>query len=73
MPYESNGVIPKVGDMIEVVDAKATWSVNTVTMTRMGNQQFLDKYGNTDTTFILDVDGLYVQFIWDGTYWRIMQ
>ena len=26
MPYESNGVIPKVGDMIEVVDAKATWS-----------------------------------------------
>ena len=73
MPYESNGVIPKVGDMIEVVDAKATWSVNTVTMTRMGTQQFLDKYGNTDTTFILDVDGLYVQFIWDGTYWRIMQ
>ena len=73
MPYESNGVVPHVGDMIEMVDFKATWAINNVTLTTNGNnQQFLNKFGNTDSTFVLDVAGLYVQFVWDGNYWRIM-
>ena len=73
MPYESNGAIPHVGDMIEMVDFKATWAINNVTLTTNGNnQQFLNKFGNSDPTFVLDVAGLYVQFVWDGTYWRIM-
>ena len=72
MPYESNGAVPHVGDMLEVVDFKATWAINNVTLTTTGGQQFLNKFGNTDSTFVLDVAGLYVQFIWDGTYWRIL-
>jgi len=73
MPYEQNGVVPHVGDMIEVVDFKGTWAINNVTLTTTGNsQQFLNKFGNTDSTFVLDVQGLYVQFVWDGQYWRIL-
>ena len=73
MPYESNGVVPHVGDMIEVVDFKATWAINNVTLTTVGyNQKFLNKFGNVDSTFVLDVAGLYVQFVWDGTHWRIL-
>jgi len=72
MPYEQGGVIPHVGDMIELCDMKGTWAINNVTLTTSGGQQFLNKFGNIDSEFILDVAGLYVQFIWDGTYWRIL-
>ncbi len=72
MPYEQNGVVPHVGDMIEVVDFKSTWALNNVTLTASGTQKFLDLFGSIDTTFILDVAGLYAQFVWDGTYWRIL-
>ena len=73
MPNESNGAIPHVGDMIEMVDFKATWAINNVTLTTVGNnQKFLNKFGNVDSTFVLDVAGLYVQFVWDGTHWRIL-
>ena len=72
MPYEASGRVPHVGDMLEVVDFKATWAINNVTLTTTGGQQFLNKFGNIDPMFVLDVAGLYVQFIWDGTYWRIM-
>ena len=72
MPFESAGVVPHVGDMIEVVDFKGMWAINNVTLTATNGQQFLNKFGNIDTTFVLDVAGLYVQFIWDGTYWRIL-
>ena len=72
MPYEQSGVVPHVGDMIEVVDFKATWAINNVTLTASGTQKFLNIFGNSDTTFILDVAGMYAQFVWDGTYWRIL-
>jgi len=72
MPYESSGIVPHVGDMLEVVDFKGTWAINNVTLTASGTQKFLDLFGKTDTTFILDVAGLYAQFVWDGTYWRIL-
>ena len=72
MPYESNGIVPHIGDMLEVVDFKSTWALNNVTLTASGTQKFLNKFGNIDTTFVLDVAGLYVQFVWDGTYWRIL-
>tara|TARA_B100001250_G_scaffold81574_1_gene67285 strand:+ start:1840 stop:2301 length:462 start_codon:yes stop_codon:yes gene_type:complete len=73
MPYEQNGVVPHVGDMLELVDFKGSWAINNVTLTTIGNsQQFLNKFGNVDSTFVLDVQGLYVQFVWDGTYWRIL-
>jgi len=72
MPYESSGVVPHVGDMLELVDFKATWAVNNVTLTASGTQKFLNIFGNIDTTFILDVAGMYAQFVWDGTYWRIL-
>ena len=72
MPYEQNGIVPHVGDMIEVVDFKSTWAINNVTLTASGTQKFLDLFGSVDTTFILDVAGLYAQFVWDGTYWRIL-
>ena len=72
MPYEQNVVVPHVGDMIEVVDFKGTWALNNVTLTASGSQKFLDIFGSIDTTFILDVAGLYAQFVWDGTYWRIL-
>ena len=72
MPYEQNGVVPHVGDMIELVDFKSTWAINNVTLTASGTQKFLDLFGSIDTTFILDVAGLYAQFVWDGTYWRIL-
>ena len=72
MPYEQNGVVPHIGDMIEVVDFKSTWAINNVTLTASGTQKFLDLFGSIDTTFILDVAGLYAQFVWDGTYWRIL-
>ena len=72
MPYDQAGVVPHVGDMIEVVDMKTTWALNNVTLTASGTQKFLDIFGSTDTTFILDVAGLYAQFVWDGTYWRIL-
>ncbi len=72
MPYESSGVVPHVGDMLEVVDFKATWAINNVTLTASGTQKFLNIFGNSDTTFILDVAGMYAQFVWDGTYWRIL-
>ncbi len=72
MPYEQAGVVPHVGDMIEVVDFKATWALDNVTLQASGNQQFLNLFGNYDTTFILDVAGMYCQFVWDGTFWRIL-
>ena len=72
MPYEASGVVPHVGDMLEVVDFKATWALNNVTLTASGTQKFLNIFGNSDTTFILDVAGMYAQFVWDGTYWRIL-
>ena len=72
MPYESSGIVPHVGDMLEVVDFKATWGLNNVTLTASGSQKFLNIFGNIDTTFILDVAGMYAQFVWDGTYWRIL-
>ena len=72
MPYESSGIVPHVGDMLEVVDFKATWAINNVTLTASGTQKFLNIFGNSDTTFILDVAGMYAQFVWDGTYWRIL-
>ena len=73
MPYESNGAVPHVGDMLEMTDFKASWAINNVTLTTTGsNQLFLNKFGNTDSTFVLDVAGLYVQMVWDGTYWRIL-
>ena len=72
MPYEHSGVVPHVGDMLELVDFKTTWALNNVTLTASGSQKFLDLFGKTDTTFILDVAGMYCQFVWDGTYWRIL-
>ena len=72
MPYEQSGIVPHVGDMLEVVDFKATWALNNVKLTASGNQKFLNLFGNSDTTFILDVAGMYCQFVWDGTYWRIL-
>ena len=72
MPYEQSGVVPHVGDMLEVVDFKATWAINNVTLTASGTQKFLNIFGYSDTTFILDVAGMYAQFVWDGTYWRIL-
>ena len=72
MPYEANGVVPHVGDMLEAVDFKATWAINNVTLNASGTQKFLNKFGNIDTTFVLDVAGMYAQFVWDGTYWRIL-
>jgi|TARA_B100001094_G_scaffold4310_1_gene3898 hypothetical protein len=73
MPYESNGIVPHVGDMLEMTDFKASWAINNVTLTTTGNNQlFLNKFGNTDSTFVLDVAGLYVQMVWDGNYWRIL-
>jgi len=72
MPYEQSGVVPHVGDMFEAVDFKSTWAINNVTLTASGTQKFLNKFGNIDTTFVMDVAGLYVQFVWDGTYWRIL-
>ena len=72
MPYEQSGVVPHVGDMLEVVDFKATWAINNVTLTASGTQKFLNIFGNCDTSFILDVAGMYAQFVWDGTYWRIL-
>ena len=72
MPYEQNGIVPHVGDMIEVVDFKSSWAINNVTLTASGNQKFLNIFGSEDTTFILDISGAYAQFIWDGTYWRIL-
>ena len=60
--------------MLEVVDFKATWGINnaSVEVATGSNQLVLNKFGNTDNCFTLDVAGLYVQFIWDGTYWRIL-
>ena len=72
MPYESAGAVPHVGDMVEMTDFKATWAINNITLNCSGSQLFLNKFGNTDATFVLDVQGLYVQFVWDGTYWRIL-
>ena len=72
MPYEQSGVVPHVGDMLEVVDFKATWALDNVTLQASGNQKFLNLFGNSDTTFILDVAGMYCQFVWDGTFWRIL-
>jgi len=72
MPYESSGIVPHVGDMLEVVDFKSTWGLNNVTLTASGSQKFLDLFGSVDTIFVLDVAGLYAQFVWDGTYWRIL-
>jgi len=72
MPYESSGIVPHVGDMLEVVDFKSSWALNNVTLTASGSQKFLDLFGSVDTTFVLDVAGLYAQFVWDGTYWRIL-
>ena len=72
MPYEQSGIVPHVGDMLEVVDFKATWALNNVTLLASGNQKFLNLFGNSDTTFILDVAGMYCQFVWDGTFWRIL-
>ena len=72
MPFEATGIVPHVGDMVEMTDFKATWAINNVTLTTSGGQQFLNKFGNVDPTFVLDVAGLYVQFVWDGTYWRIL-
>ncbi len=72
MPYEASGVVPHIGDMLELVDFKATWAINNVTLNASGTQKFLNIFGNTDTTFILDVAGMYAQFVWDGTYWSIL-
>ena len=73
MPYEQNGVVPHTGDMIEVVDMKSTWATNNVTLTTSSSTiKFLNQFGNTDHEFILDVAGMYTQFVWDGTYWRIL-
>ena len=72
MPYEASGVVPHIGDMLEVVDFKSTWAINTVTLTASGNQKFLNIFGSEDTTFVLDISGAYAQFVWDGTYWRIL-
>ena len=72
MPYEQSGIVPHVVDMLEVVDFKATWALNNVTLLASGNQKFLNLFGNSDTTFILDVAGMYCQFVWDGTFWRIL-
>lgn len=72
MPFESAGVIPHVGDVLELVDFKASWAINNVTLTASNGQLFLNKFGNSDSVFVLDVAGLYVQFIWDGIYWRIL-
>ena len=45
MPYESNGVVPHVGDMLEMTDFKASWAINNVTLTTTGNNQlFLNKF-----------------------------
>ena len=73
MPYEQSGVVPHVGDMIELVDMKATWAINNVTLTTSSSTiKFLNQFGNTDHEFVLDVAGMYTQFVWDGTYWRIL-
>ena len=73
MPYEQNGIVPHTGDMIEIVDMKSTWAVNNVTLTTSSSTiKFLNQFGNTDHEFILDIAGMYTQFVWDGTYWRIL-
>ncbi len=72
MPYEQNGIVPHIGDMLEVVDFKSTWAINNVTLTASGSQKFLNILGSEDTTFVLDISGAYAQFVWDGTYWRIL-
>ena len=73
MPYEQAGVVPHVGDIIEVADCKGTWAINNVTLTTSSSTiKFLNQFGNQDHEFILDVAGMYLQFIWDGTNWRIL-
>ena len=73
MPYEQAGVVPHVGDIIEVADCKGTWALNNVTLTTSSSTiKFLNQFGNQDHEFILDVAGMYLQFIWDGTNWRIL-
>ena len=73
MPYEQNGIVPHTGDMIEMVDMKSTWALNNVTLsTSSSTIKFLNQFGNTDHEFILDIAGMYTQFVWDGTYWRIL-
>ena len=73
MPYEQNGIVPHTGDMIEMVDMKSTWALNNVTLTTSSSTiKFLNQFGNTDHEFILDIAGMYTQFVWDGTYWRIL-
>ena len=42
MPYEQSGVVPHVGDMLEVVDFKSSWAINNVTLTASGSQKFLN-------------------------------
>ena len=73
MPYEQAGVVPHVGDIIEVADCKGTWAINNVTLTTSSSTiKYLNQFGKQDHEFILDVAGMYLQFIWDGTNWRIL-
>ena len=48
LPYESQGNVPHVGDMIELVDMKTTWAINNVTLTASVTLKFMDivKYQN---------------------------
>ena len=45
MPYEQAGVVPHVGDIIEVADCKGTWALNNVTLTTSSSTiKFLNQF-----------------------------
>lgn len=62
-----------VGQSVEFIDAKGTWSTNFVTLIPdSATDLFINAAGIEDDTYIFDVSNAIVRIVWDGTFWRVL-
>lgn len=61
-----------IGQSIEFVDAKGSWSSNFVTLiSGPSNDLFLNAANIEDDTLIFDVSNAIVRIVWDGSFWKV--
>ena len=62
MLFESAGVVPHVGDMIEIVDFKGMWAINNVTLTATNDEVL----ANLETLTLHLLDGWFICSVYLG-------
>lgn len=62
-----------IGQSVEFIDAKGTWSTNFVTLiSNTSNDLFVNAASIEDDSYIFDVSNAIVRVVWDGSFWKVL-